>query len=321
MSRVLLLLLLFPPAVVVSLWYGGSGSLDLASESGAFVFSEIRVPKTITAVLAGSSLAVAGLILQVLFRNPLAGPYVLGISSGAALMVAVGVLAGNALGVTGLFAGRSLMVVSAVAGGLLLTLVILAVAARVTSNILLMLIGLMFAQVCGAIQNSLEFFADPGSLKTFVVWGMGSLSGTSRTDILIFVPLAVSVLLFMLFYVKPLNALLLGQNYAQSVGINFKRTRFVLILLSSVLTGVTTAFCGPVAFVGIAVPIFSRMIIPSSDQGLHLVSCALLGATLVLLADAACHSMVKGYTLPINMLTTVIGAPLVIWLMFKQKQW
>ena len=319
--RVGLLVLFLFPAVAASLFYGGSGELGWGTGVNDFVLWEIRVPKTITAILAGSSLAVAGLILQVLFRNPLAGPYVLGISSGASLMVAAGMLAGAELGVSGYFAGRSLTVICAVAGGLLLTMLILAVSARISNNIVLLLMGLMFGQVCGAIQNSLEFFADPGSLKTFVIWGMGSLAGTTNSDLIIYVPVTCIALASLVFFVKPLNALLLGNNYAHSVGISFRRTRFALILISSVLTGVTTAFCGPVAFVGIAVPILSRMLLPDSSQGLHLFTCIILGACIVLFSDAICHSIVKGYSLPINMITTVTGAPLVIYLMFRQKQW
>lgn len=307
-------------AAAASLFYGGTGTLA-ADEQGRFIFMQLRVPKTLTAILAGSSLAVAGLLLQVVFRNPLAGPYVLGISSGAALVVALGVLAGQAAGISGLLAGRSLMVVCAVAGGLLMTLLILAVAGRVSNNVILLLIGLMFAQVCGAIQSSLEYFADPGSLKTFVVWGMGSVSGTGNGDLVLYAPVALAAFAALVFYVKPLNALLLGENYARTVGIDARRSRFMFILISSVLTGVTTAFCGPVAFVGIAMPILSRMLLRDAGQGKQVLVSAMLGATLVLVADTIGHSLVKGYVLPVNLITTVLGAPLVIYLMFRQKQW
>jgi iron complex transport system permease protein len=310
-------------ATVLSLVFGGSESLQAADIfSDNFIFWQIRVPKTITAIIAGASLSAAGLILQVIFRNPLAGPYVLGISSGASLMVALSVLAGGSLSfLSGFFIGKSFIVLSAIAGSFFITLLILAISKKVNSNIVLLLIGLMLSQICAAIQTALEYFSDPNNLKSFVIWGMGSLSNTNGMDLLIYCPIAILCLGAMLFFVKPLNALLLGQNYARNLGINFNRSRFYLIMISSVLTGITTAFCGPIAFVGIAVPILSRMIFSSSKQQLHFFSSMLLGGIILLLSDALAHSALGTVVLPINMITTFIGAPLVIYLMFKNKHW
>lgn len=317
------LIFLFLISCALSLFLGGSEILSLTDlRTDNFIFWEIRFPKTITAIVAGCTLSSAGLILQVIFRNPLAGPYVLGISSGASLMVAISILAGHSLHFfTGFFVGKSFMVISAVAGSFFVTLLILAISKKVNSNVVLLLIGLMLSQICSAIQSALEYFSDPNNLKSFVIWGMGSLSATTNTDLLIYIPVAILCLGGMLFFVKPLNALLLGQNYAQNLGINFNRSRFYLILISSVLTGVTTAFCGPIAFVGIAVPILSRMIFSSSKQQLHFFSCLLLGSIILLLSDALAHSTIDNIVLPINMITTFIGAPLVIYLMFKNKHW
>jgi iron complex transport system permease protein len=309
-------------SVALSLFFGGSEDVRNGSDASAFIFREIRIPKTLTAIAAGSTLAVSGLILQVLFRNPLAGPYVLGISSGASLMVAL-VLMGTqtlAFAHTGL-GGRTLTVTASVTGSLLVTFLILAVSRRISSNVVLLLVGLMFSYACGAIEASLAYFADPGSLKTFIVWGMGSLSGTGRGDMMLFLPLSVVATGAALFFIKPLNALLLGEDYARSAGIDFRRSRFMLILLSSALTGITTAYCGPIAFAGIAVPVLSRMIFNTSRQQVHYFSCLILGSTLLLLADAAGHSLIDGVTLPVNILTTFIGAPLVISLMFRNKTW
>lgn len=321
--KFLALIVLFLLAALLSLIFGGSESLHMADVlSDNFIFWQIRVPKTTTAIIAGASLSAAGLILQVIFRNPLAGPYVLGISSGASLMVALSVLAGGSLSMlSGFFIGKSFIVVSAIAGSFFITLLILAISKKVNSNIVLLLIGLMLSQICAAIQTALEYFSDPNNLKSFVIWGMGSLSNTNGTDLFIYCPIAILCLLAMLFFVKPLNALLLGQSYAQNLGINFNRSRFYLIMISSVLTGVTTAFCGPIAFVGIAVPILSRMIFSTSKQHLHFFSCMLLGAIILLLSDALAHSVLGTVVLPINMITTFIGAPLVIYLMFKNKHW
>jgi iron complex transport system permease protein len=320
--KFIVLSVLFILAILASLCYGGAGPVELGNSAGEFIFREIRIPKTITAILAGCTLSLAGLILQILFRNPLAGPYVLGISSGAALMVAIGVLAGGSLGIVNdFFAGRALLVFCSVLGSTLVTFLILVVSGKVSNNVVLLLIGLMFSQICGAIQSSLEYFADPGGLKTFVVWGMGSLSGTTIRDVIVYAIFVFLCLGSVLFFVKPLNAFLLGAEYAQSLGIHFKRSRFALILVSSLLTGITTAYCGPIAFVGIAVPILSRMIFQTSLQQVHFFSCMLLGSILLLFADAICFSIVKGSGLPVNMITTLIGAPLVIYLMFKNKQW
>jgi iron complex transport system permease protein len=291
-------------------------------QANDFIFWQIRFPKTITAILAGCTLSVAGLLLQVVFRNPLAGPYVLGISSGAALMVAISIMAGNMLGTfSNLLLGKSFIVFSAITGSFLVTLLILAVSKKVSSNVVLLIIGLLFSQICGAFQSALEYFADPTSLKSFVVWGMGSLGNTTAIDFTLYAPLALGSIFVIMFFTKPLNALLMGQNYAQNSGIDFNKSRFWLILLSSVLTGITTAFCGPIAFVGIAVPILSRMVFNTSKQQIHIYSCVLIGSIILLISDALCHSVIKNTALPINMITTFIGAPLVIYLMFKNKHW
>ena len=287
-----------------------------------YIFKEIRLPKTITAVIAGCCLSVAGLILQVIFRNPLAGPYVLGISSGASLMVALTVLAGNSWWwMHELAQGKSLKILAAIAGSVAVTLLILAVSKKISSNVILLLVGLMFSQLCGALESALEYFADPGNLKSFVVWGMGSLGSTTLSDTRVFGGVALVTLLAVLMFVKPLNALLMGEQYARNLGISYSKSRFYLILLSSVLTGICTAFCGPIAFVGIAVPILSRMLFKSSNQLLHVLTGMLLGSSILLFADAISHRLLGYATLPVNMITTFVGAPLVMYLMFKNKQW
>ena len=308
---------------MLSLLYGGSEHINInAPGSNNFIFWQIRFPKTITAIIAGCTLSAAGLILQVIFRNPLAGPYVLGISSGASLMVAISILAGSTMHLlSDFFIGKTFIVLSAISGSFLISLLILGISKKVNSNVVLLLIGLMLSQICGAIQTALEYFSDANSLKSFVTWGMGSLANTTNSDLMIYLPFALIFLVAIIFFVKPLNGLLLGQNYSQNVGINFKSSRFYLILISSVLTGLTTAFCGPIAFIGTAVPILSRMIFKNSKQHLHLVSCLLLGSIILLFSDTLAHSVIKNISLPINMITTFIGAPLVIYLMFKNKSW
>jgi iron complex transport system permease protein len=309
------LLLLFLVAGYLSLYFGGT------QEFNDYIFYEIRLPKTITAILAGSTLAVSGLILQVIFRNPLAGPYVLGISSGASLAVAITILAGTTIGMFGnYFIGKTLLVISSVAGSLGITFLILILAKKISSNVILLLTGLMLSQICSAIQGALEYFSNPNDLKSFVMWTMGSLSSTTSNDLYLFIPIALVPLLLLIFFIKPLNAFLLGQNYAEAAGVNYKSARFYLILISSILTGLTTAFCGPIAFVGIAVPILTRMIFKTSAQGTIIIASIFIGSILLLLADFLSHHA-AGVTLPINMITTFVGAPLVLVLLFKNKQW
>ena len=310
-------------AAYLSLFYGGSEQINFSAIStDNFIFWQIRFPKTLTAIIAGSTLSAAGLILQIIFRNPLAGPYVLGISSGASLMVGISILAGSQLHLlSNFFSGKIVIVLAAITGSFLITTLILLVSKKINSNVILLLIGLMLSQICGAIQSALEYFSEATSLKSFVIWGMGTLSNTTNTDLFIYLPIAFMTLIAILFFIKPLNALLLGENYSRNLGINFKSSRFYLILISSVLTGLTTAFCGPIAFVGIAVPIVSRMLFKSSKQGLHFFSCLLIGSTILLVSDTVANCALKNTALPINMITTIIGAPLVIYLMFKNKSW
>ncbi|HQQ95175.1 MAG TPA: iron ABC transporter permease [Bacteroidia bacterium] len=317
-----LLVLLFFAACLCSLFFGGSSALDTGTESGRFILYQIRIPKTLTAILSGASLSTAGLLLQVLFRNPLAGPYALGISSGASLMVALCMLAlqGSALAVLS-FAGRSVLILAALTGSVLVTTLLLLVSKRVNSSILLLLVGLMIAQICGALLGTMEYFADPSNLKAFVIWGLGSLSGTSTSDLPVFGTLVCLLLLSLLALLKPLNALLLGDDYAQNLGFHTPRIRFMIILVSSGLTGICTAFCGPIAFVGISIPILSRLVFKTSRQEIHLLASALMGSSLLLIADAVTHHVVQGSTLPVNVITTLIGAPLVLYTLFRTKQW
>jgi iron complex transport system permease protein len=314
--------ILFAAGIYLSLFFGGSEVLNWHNVQADFVFYQIRLPKTLTALMAGAALSVSGLVLQVIFRNPLAGPYVLGISSGASLAVAVSVMTGSAIGFfPSFFHGKTFPVVAAIIGALVMTLLILSISLRVKKNVILLLIGLMVAQICGAAQTVLEYFAEPDSLKNFVIWGMGSMSTTGLPDMPLFIGLSLIPLLASLFFVKALNAFLLGQAYAHNLGIRIKHTRFWLILISSALTGIVTAYCGPIAFVGIAVPILSRMVFPQSQQRIHLFACMLIGATMLMFADAFAHSLLTHMALPINMVTTFIGAPLLIYLMFKNKHW
>ena len=300
-------------AVYCSLHFGGS------AESNDYIFYSIRIPKTLTAFAAGASLSVSGLILQIIFRNPLAGPYVLGISSGASLSVALVTMGTSALGIFQSFIGiKSMLLLASLTGSLLIMFFILILAKKVSSNIILLLVGIMIAQLCGAFQGGITYFANPGELKSFVMWSMGSLGDTTLNDSMIFMIISFISIFLCYLYAKPLQAFLMGFNYTLSSGIDYPKKRFGLIFISSVLTGTTTAFCGPIAFVGIAVPLISRIIFRTADQRIQITASILIGAIIVLFSDTLCHSF-SDFTLPINMVTTLIGAPFVIYLLLKSK--
>lgn len=302
-------------AVYFNLIWGGTEPLDYHHfSSNDFIFYQIRLPKMLTALIAGGALAVAGQLMQIVFKNPLAGPYVLGISSGASLAVGVLLLSVNTVFPVSI-------AVAAISGAVLVTFLVLAIAARIQSNVVLLIIGLMLAQIFASAETSLAYFADPSSLKRFVLWGMGSLGNASMRDLAFYFPLLVIALALTTLLFKPMNALLMGEAYANASGISFKWSRFKLILLSSLLTGLATALCGPISFVGLAVPVISRQVLPTAKQQWQWPMNLFLGSTVLLVSDILCHQAYSVAPLPLNMVTSLIGAPLVIWLMFKNKQW
>lgn len=317
--HVLILLVITSVLLFVNLFYGTiSISLsDLSEGTAADIFYKIRIPKTITAILAGGSLAVSGLLMQTLFRNPLAGPYVLGVSSGAGLFVAIAMILFG--GVTNYFVGKTLISVSAVTGSLLIMALVLFISKRSRSNTTVLLVGIMLSQILGALQGLIEYMSNPAALKSFVVWGMGSVSNTSNKDIFILLPVCLLFCIMTLFLAKPLNAILLNETYAQNLGINVNRLRMIIILITAVLTGLITAFCGPIAFIGLSVPIACRLLFKTSHQLHQITYCFLSGAITLLLCDSICQLLSNSYALPINTITTIIGSPVVIYLIFKSK--
>lgn len=290
---------------------------EVSSGTAHTIFFDIRLPKSITAILAGGGLAVAGLLMQTLFRNPLAGPYVLGVSSGSGLAVAIAMMLFG--GVTDYLAGKSLISVAAVSGALLVMFFVLYISRRSKSNITVLLVGVMFSQILGAAQGIIEYISNPASLKSFIVWGMGSVSNTTMSDVKILMIVVLLLLFLTLFLSKSLNALLLNEAYAQNLGINVNRLRIFIIVITACLTGIITAFCGPIAFVGLSVPIASRLIFKTSHQRHQIIYAFLLGAFTLLLCDCICQWLSSNYLLPINTITTLIGSPVVIYLLFKSR--
>ena len=275
------------------------------------IIMQLRLPKMLTAILAGASLSVAGLMMQTLFRNPLAGPYILGVSSGASLGVALLTMCGVAISSSGLISG------SAIIGCLITMLLVMLIAKRIRSNITLLIVGMMVGNIAGALVNMIQNFANPDSLKLFIVWTLGSLNSVSWDELpTLIIGIAIAAIL-VLMLIKPLNGLLLGEDYARGLGINVERTRWMLVLASCLLAGSVTAFCGPIAFIGVAVPHITRGILGTSNHRLTIPASALIGANILLICDILCN--LSTYALPISTVSALFGAPIILWIVLKKK--
>ena len=296
--------------------------MNLENKGWETIIWQFRLPKAITAILVGSGLGISGLLMQTLFRNPLAGPFVLGISSGASLGVALVILAGMSVGVALNMAGIGaswLITLAAILGAFAVLLVVILVSYKVQDSMSLLIIGLMFGSATGAIVSVLQFFSKAESIQAYLIWTFGSLGGLTWQELSVFIPVLLLALLWSFILSKPLNALLLGDNYAVSLGLNLKRTRLHIIAVTSLLAGTITAFCGPIAFIGIAIPHISRMIFNSSNHRVLFPMVLLCGAIVMLVADMIAQVPGKEYTLPINAITSIFGAPVIIWLVIKRK--
>lgn len=282
------------------------------------IIYNFRLPKALTALITGAAISVAGLIMQTLFRNPLAGPYVLGVSSGASLGVAIFILAGGILPAAFIESGWGL-VISATLGAILVLMLVLAVSVRVRQAVSLLIVGIMFGQLSGSLVTILQNSSDPDSLKLFVVWTFGSLSAVTWNYMWVMLPIVVVGLIIVFAIQKPLNALLLGENYAQGLGVNTSRTRLLIIIAIALLAGATTAFTGPIAFIGMAVPHLVRGLLKTSNHQLTIPGSVLIGASLLLLCDLVCQLPANGYTLPINAVSALVGAPIIIWIILKNR--
>jgi iron complex transport system permease protein len=284
---------------------------------------EIRLPRCLAALLAGSSLAVSGLLMQTLFRNPLAGPYSLGVSSGAALGAAAVILASASApawtGAAGL--GPSLGVAgAAMSGACLVMALVLWVSRRVRDNATLLILGLMFGQVAGGLVSLLQAFAPAERIRDFAFWSFGSFAGVTWGQLPVLAAAAGLGLLAAVGCVKPLNALLLGETYARSLGVSLHRTRVLLLGGASVLAGAVTAFCGPVAFLGLATPHLCRGLFRTADHRVLVPASVLLGAALALASDLAAGLPGTGRALPLNAVTALVGAPVVIRVLLRGRR-
>ncbi len=306
---------------VFHILFSSSSSMD---DTWKFIVEKIRVPKACTAVLAGCGLSVSGLQMQTLFRNPLADPSVLGITAGASLGVAMVMLAGGSIAT--LFAIREL----GISGSLLITLAacvgagmimvsVLLLSGRLKDNVLMLIIGIMIGSITTSIISIWQYFSSPEEVKDYLLWLFGSLGGVTGGQLLILAIVTALGLIMAWLSSKMLDALLLGENYARSMGLNPQRARLIIICSSSLLTGSITAFCGPIGFVGIAIPHITRQLFRTSSHRILVPACCLVGTLLLLLCDVLSQLAGTQTVLPINIITALIGAPVVITLLLRQK--
>ena len=281
----------------------GSGNDPVTTK----IILNIRLLKAVVALLAGAALAVSGLQMQTLFRNPLAGPYVLGISSGASLGVALVVLVGvgSSIGIAG----------AAWLGAAIVLVVIAAVGHRIKDIMVILILGMMFSSGIGAVVQILQYVANDESLKMFVIWTMGSLGDVTFNQLAVLIPSIIAGLLLAVITIKPLNLLLFGEEYAVTMGLNVRRSRGLLFLSTTLLAGTVTAFCGPIGFIGLAMPHVTRMLFRNRDHRVLVPGTVLSGASVLLLCDLVS----KLFTLPINAITALLGIPIVVWVVLRNK--
>lgn len=287
-----------------------------------YIIINYRLPKAITAVLVGMGLSISGLLMQTLFRNPLAGPDVLGLSSGASLGVAFVILSASVLPsfLSTILLSSYGIVLASTLGSTAVLLLVLLVSQRLRDTMAILIVGLMFGSFTSAIVGVLTYFSSAEQLQKFTFWSLGNLGNLSWTSILI-LSLCVGIGLFLsIFSIKSLNALLLGENYARSLGLNFKKSRLIIIFATSILAGSITAYAGPIAFVGLAVPHIAKLIFKTSDHSVLYWSTLLLGAAIMLICDAISQMPGMEITLPINAVTSIFGAPIVVWLLVRKRK-
>ncbi|WP_295964766.1 iron ABC transporter permease [uncultured Alistipes sp.] len=289
------------------------GACDPATRD---IILKIRLLKAVMAVAAGAALAASGLEMQTLFRNPLAGPYVLGVSSGASLGVAIFLLGAPLLGIGSHAFVQSLGIAGAAwLGSALVLALIMAVSRRIKDIMVILILGMMFGSGVSAVVEILQYLSNENALKSFVIWTMGSLGDVTGSQLALVLPIVGAGLVLAVAVIKPLNLLLLGENYARTMGLNVQRARTLIFLSTVLLAGTITAFCGPVGFIGLAVPHIARMLFASADHRILMPGSMLTGAALLLVCDLAA----KQLALPINTLTALLGIPVVIFVVTRNR--
>ena len=297
---------------------------DESHEIWTNIIWKSRLPQVLTAIVAGAGLAVSGLQMQTVFRNPLAGPSVLGISNGSALGVAFVILLSGKIGGVALsrlgYIGDAAISVAAIVGALAVMLLIVWIAQKVKGNVTLLIIGVMIGYLANAIIGVLKFLAPEEDVKSFVVWGLGSFSRVSGDEMILFVILMCVLIPLSFLLVKPMNILLLGDRYASNLGLNVQRAHMLVIISSGVLVAIVTAYCGPIMFIGLAVPHLARAIFRSSDHRVLMPATALCGAVLALVCNFIARMPGFEGALPVNSVTALVGAPVIASVLFRRRQ-
>ena len=294
---------------------------EAARPSWQFIIMESRLPQALTAMLCGGSLAVSGLMLQTAFKNPLAGPSIFGINSGAGVGVALVMLAlGGSLSIGSVsISGFVAVLAAAFVGAMAVMGLIFLFSTMVRNNVMLLIVGIMIGYIANGVVSLLNFFATDEGVKSYMVWGMGSFGGVPMNQIPLFAALCVVGLIGALLLVKPLNALLLGEMYAENLGVNTRRVRNWLIIITGLLTAVTTAYCGPIMFIGLAVPHIAHLLFRQADHRILMPGTILAGAVIALLCNVIWFLPGESGVIPLNALTPVMGAPVIIYIIAKRK--
>lgn len=306
-----------PCAKVLGILFGND---EGCSDAWKFIVLESRLPAVVTALLSGMALAVSGLLMQTVFQNPLAGPSVFGINSGASLAVSLLMLTtgGTFSALTASFGGSMAIVLAATLGAAVVTLVVIGVSTVVRSNVMLLIVGMMIGYLASSFISILSFFGTKEGLQNFTVWGLGTFSNTSMTHLPVFVLCILLPITGVFLLIKPLNAMLLGENYAANLGYDVKKMRNITLLVSSMLAAVVTAFCGPISFLGLAIPHLARLVV-RTDNHLKLVpSTILIGGNVALLCHFITIFPSNSTILPINAITPLIGAPIILWIILRK---
>ena len=293
-----------------------------ATASWEYIIWDYRIPKALTAILVGSSLSLSGLLMQTLFRNPLAGPFVLGISSGASLGAAILIMGAAVFSgsfFTSLTNDLSLVIASSL-GSFLVLLIVVVVASRIKDTMALLIIGLMFGSITAALVSILSYFTEAEQLRQYVYWSFGSVGNLSWSQLALLAGVIFIGIVLSIISMKALNALLLGENYARSIGVAIRKSRYLIIVATGLLAGSVTAFAGPIAFIGLAVPHLTKQIFNTTDHRVLVPAVLLYGAILLLLCDTLAQLPTSAYVLPINAITSIVGAPVVIWLLVRKKK-
>lgn len=289
---------------------GNHSSLDMR------ILMDIRLPKAITAVLAGAALSMSGLMMQTLFRNPLAGPYILGVSSGAGLGVALVTMCAGWIGLSSMGTTGSIAM-AAILGALVVLAIVMALARRVKENVTLLIVGMMIGSIAGALVSLVQNYANPDSLKLFIVWTLGSLSAVGWQQLGVLSGIVLLGTVITIGLIKPLNGLVLGEKYARSLGVNIEKTRRWMVVATGLLAGGVTAYCGPIAFIGVAVPHLVRGLWRSNDHRITVPGVMLMGAGMLLVCDIL--SGLSTYPLPISTVSALFGAPVIIAILMRRS--